>query len=108
MKSLNLITLNNDKGEVIREAGTDRELNTLTLIMALFNNVKYRSRDEQRRADKIYIKLEELLKINDLQEFELEDAEFELVQSYVREFEPYLTGRTFLPFLDELDKANHA
>jgi hypothetical protein len=52
MKTLNLISLHNDKGEVIREAGTDRELNTLTLIMALFNNVKYRSREDQRKADR--------------------------------------------------------
>lgn len=100
MKTLNFITLKTQTGETITEAGTGRELNTISLILAALNNVKYRTREDQRKADRIYEKIEKFEG-----NVELEDAEFELVYSYVKDFEPYLSGRTFTPFLDELDRA---
>lgn len=99
MKTLQNITLEQN-GKPILEAETKEELNTIKLIKAVLNGCKYKNREDQRNADKIYIKLEALDKAENI---ELEDAEFELVKRYSLDYEPYLRGRSCAPFLALFD-----
>jgi hypothetical protein len=105
MKTLTNFTLTTSSGDSLKDAATDEDLNTVRLIQAVFNNVKYDSRAEQRQADKVYEKISSNLTA---EQFELEDAEFDLVCKYANSFPPFLEGRKFIPFFEELDRASTA
>lgn len=75
------------------DAATGKELNTATLIEICLGQSKYGSTSEQWQAYEITKKLGE-------DDVELEDADYELVQKKVEEFEPYRNGFTFVPFLE--------
>lgn len=100
MKTITNITLENSEGKPLKDGASQKDLNAVTLIQAVLNNVKYKSREDQRKADKVYEKLEAV----EGGIIELEDAEFELIYQYASEYEPFLNGRMFMPFLDELDR----
>jgi len=101
MKKLNNITLKTNDGRPLIDSVLKVELTLLLLVKSMFNSVRYDNREDQRTADKIYNKLEDL---KEPKEIELEDAEFELMYKYAQKYEMFLNGRTFLPILDELER----
>jgi len=104
MKKLNNITLTTDDGRPLIDNVLKKELNLILLLKAMFNTVKYDSREDQRKADKVYNKLEEMQKVKNVKDFEVEDEEFEIVYKYAQKYEMFLRGRTFMPILDELER----
>lgn len=104
MKTLSNIFLTTEDGKPMFDALTKKELNVLNLLLIVLNNAKYNSREDQRKADRIYNKLEDL---GEVETIDLEDAEFDLIYKYCKDYPVFLQGRTFLPFLDELDKASN-
>lgn len=105
MKTIKNITLKNTDGSARVEATTKEVLNSLSLIRLAFNNVRFKNRQDQRLADKIYVKLEATAP--EVESFEVEDAEFDVIFKYCTAFETYLQGRAFNPFLAELERVEN-
>lgn len=101
MKKINNKVLKTQDGKPIIDSVLNKELTSKLLIQMVFNNVEYKSREDQRLADKIYNKLDD---IKDTDYLELENLEFDLVYKYSNYFQPFMNGRGFLPFLNELDR----
>ena len=101
MKKLTNITLTTNDGRPLIDNVLKKELNLLLIMKAMLNTIKYDSRSDQRKADRIYNKLDDLKKPK---EIELEDEEFDVLYKYAQKYELLLTGRTFLPILDELER----
>ncbi len=74
-------------------------LTTTYLIKAMVDNYQYKTRGQQRNADKLWEKINDMeSKLLDGSIFELEDAEYALVGEMLQDFQPYLTGRVWAPF----------
>ncbi len=106
MKHLRTITLSNLQGEPYVDEDSRRVLNTLSLLQILLDHSTYSTRGDQRRADRLYAKLETLADRPILPDFvNLEDVDFEMVERLASVYTPFLQGRLFTCFLDELDRA---
>lgn len=81
-----------------KEISEKHELTTGYIIRSLIENSQYKNAKEQHEAFKIYDKIQE-----DSDQIQLEDAEFELVNTMAHAFKPFFTGITFIPFFDLLD-----
>ena len=101
MKKITNITLTTDDGRPLIDNVLKKEINLLLLMKAMLNTVKYDSRVDQRKVDRIYNKLDDLKKPK---EIELEDEEFDVLYKYAQKYELFLKGRTFLPIFDELER----
>lgn len=75
-------------------------MNSLYLIKRMIDLNKYKSRGEQKKADKVYEKLEVKDGV-----ILLEDEDHEIITKMLQDFEPYLTGRMYSPFFDAMENA---
>jgi hypothetical protein len=89
------------QGKQVVDGDAKEPMTVLAVIKIVLNNTQYENRAQLRRADKLYAKLDEI----DGEEFELEDAEFELVFELTSKYKPILAGRAFVDVFDELDRA---
>jgi len=101
MKKITNITLKTDDGRPLVDSVLKKELNLILTVKAMFNTIKYDSREDQRKADKVYSKIEDMQKGKKVKDFEVEDEEFEIIYKYAQKYDLFLRGRTFLPILDE-------
>lgn len=108
MKTLPIIVLYQNNLPAVDSGRKDRFLTTDYLIKAVIENFKYENSKQQFEAFKLYQKLDDNVGATipvDGEEnvIQLEDAEFELVKSMIKDYPAFRNGIMWMPFMELFD-----